>query len=74
MFPDVQNFIGRVYKDKHIGSVTDLAGIFLEEAKVAVVPGAAFGDERCFRLSYAVSMENIKEGLDRIQQVLSRIT
>ena len=74
MFPNVQSFIGYTYKDKHIGSATDLAGIFLEEAKVAVVAGAAFGDDRCFRLSYAVSMENIKEGLDRIQQVLSQVT
>lgn len=74
LFPDVQKFIGLVYKDKYIHCATDLAGIFLEEAKVAVVAGAAFGDDRCLRLSYAISMENIKEGLDRVEQVLSQVT
>ncbi|MGN0891286.1 MAG: pyridoxal phosphate-dependent aminotransferase, partial [Candidatus Spyradenecus sp.] len=37
----------------------------LEEEHVAVVPGIAFGNDRCVRLSYACSMENIEEGLAR---------
>jgi aspartate aminotransferase len=37
---------------------------------VAVVPGAAFGDDNCIRISYATSMENIKKGIERIGKVL----
>ena len=42
----------------------------LEEAKVAVVPGAAFGDDACCRLSFAVGMEQIEKGLDRLEAFL----
>ncbi|MCX6647758.1 MAG: aspartate aminotransferase, partial [bacterium] len=40
------------------------------EAKVAVVPGIAFGSDSHFRLSYATSMANIDKGLDRIAEAL----
>ncbi|MFC1732654.1 aminotransferase class I/II-fold pyridoxal phosphate-dependent enzyme [candidate division KSB1 bacterium] len=40
----------------------------LDDKMVAVVPGIAFGADKNVRLSYAVSMENIKKGLDRIEQ------
>ncbi len=43
-----------------------LTEMLLNEAKVAVVPGSAFGSDENLRLSYAVSMDNIKEGLNRI--------
>ena len=45
-----------------------LADALLTEAKVAVVPGIAFGDDNFIRLSYATSMENIVEGLKRIEE------
>ncbi len=73
LFPSIAGIIGRAYRGKTIGSASDLAAILLTEAKVAVVPGVAFGDDRCFRLSYATSMENIKEGLDRIGEVLTSV-
>jgi len=73
LFPSIEGIIGRAYKGKTIGSASGLAAILLTEAKVAVVPGVAFGDDRCFRLSYATSMENIKEGLDRIGEVLTSV-
>ncbi|MCL6446950.1 MAG: pyridoxal phosphate-dependent aminotransferase [Armatimonadetes bacterium] len=73
LFPSIAGIIGRAYKGKTIGSASDLAAILLTEAKVAVVPGVAFGDDRCFRLSYATSLENIKEGLDRIGEVLTSV-
>jgi aspartate aminotransferase len=43
----------------------------LEEAHVAVVPGAAFGDDGCARLSFATSMEEIEKGLDRLADFLA---
>ncbi|MBE3588948.1 MAG: pyridoxal phosphate-dependent aminotransferase [Thermoanaerobacteraceae bacterium] len=73
LFPSIDGYIGRRYKDHTIKGAADLAGILLDEVKVAVVPGVAFGDDRCIRLSYATSMENIREGLDRIEQVLKEI-
>jgi len=45
----------------------------LAEAKVAVVPGIAFGDDRYIRLSYATSMENIKKGVERIREFCGRL-
>lgn len=51
-----------------INNSTDFAQILLENFQVAVVPGIAFGADNFVRLSYATSMENIKKGLDRIEQ------
>ncbi|MGD1019381.1 MAG: pyridoxal phosphate-dependent aminotransferase [Verrucomicrobiia bacterium] len=48
-------------------SSTDFASKLLDDQKVAVVPGIAFGSDAHVRLSYACSMENIQKGLDRIE-------
>ena len=56
------------------GMAGDLLRVLLEEAHVAAVPGVAFGDDACFRLSYATSTERINEGLDRIEKLLGRFT
>lgn len=66
LFPKVKAFLGKSYNGKLINSATDLATVLLEEKQVAVVPGIAFGNDEYIRLSYACSIENIKEGLDRI--------
>jgi len=50
-----------------------LAEILLEEANVAVVPGSAFGADDYLRLSYATSMENIVEGLNRIENFVHKL-
>ena len=42
----------------------------LDESGLAVVPGVAFGEDRCIRLSCAVSREKIGDGLDRLSQML----
>ncbi len=73
LFPDMSAYIGRQYKGRRIEGARDLAEILLEDARVALVPGVAFGDDRCFRLSYATSMERINEGMDRIDRLLSEI-
>ncbi len=73
LFPDMSAYIGKEYNGRKIEGAKDLAGILLEEALVAVVPGIAFGDDRCFRLSYATSMENITEGMNRIEKFLAGI-
>jgi aspartate aminotransferase len=52
---------------------TRLAQRLLEEAHVALVPGAPFGSDEHLRLSYATSMESIKKGMDRIETFLKKL-
>lgn len=67
VFPDVHRLYG--------GKITDSASLskaLLEEAGVAVVPGEAFGDDRCIRLSYATSDDILHEALVKMEKVLYR--
>lgn len=73
LFPNVKSYFGKTCKGKMINSATDLATILLEEIQVALVPGVAFGNDHCIRLSYAVSMDNIKEGMDRMTTLMEKI-
>lgn len=72
-FPDARVAITSLYKSGKITEATDMAlsEYLLEKAGVAVVPGSAFGAEGYFRISFATSMENLKEALNRIEQALS---
>ena len=45
----------------------DAAKRLLDEAKVAVIPGEPFGDDSVVRLSFATGMDNIKKGMDRLE-------
>jgi aspartate aminotransferase len=73
LFPNVKSYFGKSYKGIKVNSATDLADLLLHEAKVALVPGISFGNDNYFRLSYACSMENIKEGLHRIASLLANL-
>ncbi len=72
-FPKVSSLYGKSFNGKVIKNSYDMAGYLLEEAKVAVVPGEPFGADEHIRLSYATSMENIKKGLDRIEEALKKL-
>lgn len=63
---NIRQLFGRRHGDVVISDSTSFAQCLLESAHVAVVPGAAFLDEGFCRLSYATSMDNIREGLGRI--------
>lgn len=65
LFPDVSGCLR-----EGIASATELCTKLLEEANVAVVPGEAFGDSRCIRLSYAVADDVLEDALARISRVL----
>ncbi|MEA2021311.1 MAG: pyridoxal phosphate-dependent aminotransferase [Candidatus Caldatribacteriota bacterium] len=71
-FPDISNILERgiQYQDRAIKTSFDLSDFILKEAEVAVVPGIAFEAEGYLRLSYATSLEDIKEGLNRIEKLL----
>lgn len=73
VFPNVSSFFGKYFNNKPVNSSFDLSSLLLEEVNVAAVPGGAFGDDRYIRLSYATSMDNIKKGLDRIENALLNI-
>jgi aspartate aminotransferase len=64
-FPDVSGF----YRGKLANSF-DFCAELLEKAYVAVVPGAAFGDDRFIRISYATSLDKIEEGMNRMEKFL----
>lgn len=67
----IKGLIGKEFYGKIINNSNDFANLFLEKAKVAVVPGNGFGADEYVRWSYATSMENIKEGLVRLKKLLN---
>jgi aspartate aminotransferase len=69
-FPDVSGLFGRTIRGRALRCSLDFVNLCLDEAKVALVPGEAFGSARHARLSYATSMEQIDQGLDRIGELL----
>jgi aspartate aminotransferase len=71
VFPDISNYFGKTLRGNVIESASDFSLLLLEEAGVATVTGAAFGDPNCIRISYAASEDNIKEAMRRIKKVLS---
>ena len=73
VFPNFSSYYGKSYRGKKISNSTNLADFFLDVAKVAVVPGVEFGADPFERLSFATSMENIREGLDRIEEALKQL-
>jgi aspartate aminotransferase len=72
VFPNVSKILEKdvKYNGKRIINSFDLADFILKEAEVALIPGSAFEAEGYLRLSYATSMEDVKEGLDRIENIL----
>jgi aspartate aminotransferase len=70
VFPSVKKLLGKVYGDQMVTTSDELSNYLLEKAHVAVVAGEGFGAPGYVRLSYATSMEVIKEGLDRLEQAL----
>ena len=72
-FPNTAKIYGAKFGDRKINSSTDLALYFLEEAKVALVHGEAFGDDNYVRISYATSMDAITKGLDRMKRALQNL-
>jgi aspartate aminotransferase len=70
VFPHVASFYGKRFGGKVIENSSDLAAYLLEEANIALVPGADFGHDDHLRLSYATSMELIEKGVERIRKAL----
>lgn len=65
--------IGVAFGKGGIQTAMDFSEKLLEQAKVAVVPGEAFGTDKHIRISYAASMEDLQRGLDRIETFLKEL-
>jgi len=70
VFPSVAALMGTTIAGRRIDTTMELADLLLEEAKVAIVPGEAFGAPGAFRLSYALADADLLEGIDRIARLL----
>lgn len=68
---NISKLIGKTINGKSINNSIDFADYLLDDAKVAVVPGIGFGNDNYIRLSYATSLDNIKEGLNRIEKAIA---
>ena len=74
VFPDVSLLLGRSYRNTTISTSSDLAAYLLDEAGVAVIPGADFGHDRHIRISYATSLNKIEEGMERIKIAVMKLS
>lgn len=73
IFCNFKHYLNSVVGDYKINSSVDLANFLLDEAHIAAVPGESFGLPGYIRFSYATSMDNIAEGMDRLKAALSDI-
>jgi aspartate aminotransferase len=74
VFPRVSAYYGKQFEGKVIDGSLALADYLLDTAKVAIVPGVAFGADDYIRLSYATDDDSINEGLDRIENALKKLS
>jgi aspartate aminotransferase len=73
VFPNFSHYYGKKAGTREITSSLDMADYLMEAAHVAVVPGSAFGEDRCVRFSYALSMEEIEKGFNSVAAALKNL-
>ncbi len=73
LMPDVSFYFGKKADGRTIENSSDFCDYILQEAKVAIVPGSAFGMPKTVRIAYTESMERIQEGLERLEKALGRL-
>ncbi len=71
VYPSVKSVLGKEIRGKRPQTSAELAALILDEAEVAAVPGEAFGPSGYLRFSYALSDEDIVEGITRVQKLLA---
>jgi aspartate aminotransferase len=72
-FPNISAYLERSYGGNKIRTSADLALFLVNEAKVVLIPGSAFGSDNHLRISYATSMERLEEGLLRMESALKKL-
>ncbi len=73
LFPNISSYFGKSTDVMKISNSFDFAMYLLYEAKIAVVPGSAFGAEGFIRCSYATSQQNLEEAIDRLKIALAHL-
>lgn len=73
-FPDISSFFGTSTGNHTINTADDMSMYLLHEANVSTVTGTAFGDNNCIRLSFATSMNNLREAMERIGKALELLS
>jgi len=73
MFPKVSAYYGKSFQGKPVRNSNDLTAYLLNEARVTVVPGEAFGNDEHLRLSYTLSVEKIEAGSKRIGEAFTQL-
>lgn len=72
VFVDVSKLYGKTFEGKTINGSLSFADAALKRG-VALIPGVAFGEDNCIRLSYAICKEDIKEGLTRLKGFIKEL-
>ncbi len=72
-FPNVAAYYGSTYQGTQINNSSDIALYLLNEAKVLLIPGVAFGSDDHLRISYSSSMERLEEGMQRMENALGNL-
>ncbi len=70
-FPNISGLFGRSIAGETVNDSDGLVNLLIEKARVAFVPGKSFGSDDHLRISYATSMDNIKEGMARLEALLA---
>jgi aspartate aminotransferase len=73
VYPEVSALFGKSFNGYIINNATDLSLYLLDEAHVALVPGAAFGDDKYIRFSYATSEDKLTEALKRMKVAVEKL-
>ena len=73
VFPNISDLLKKKSDDGVIGDSVRFCSYILDEARVALVPGKAFGCDNFVRLSYATDMQSIREGIERIKLAVSKL-
>ncbi len=73
LFPDISDLYGKRFNGKEITSSIDFSNLLIDKAKVASVPGIGFGDDNFIRFSFAASMEDLKDAVDSITNIVSQL-
>lgn len=73
VYPEVSALFGKTYENHTINNATDLSFFLLDVAHVALVPGAAFGDDKYIRFSYATSEDKLTEALKRMKTAIEKL-
>jgi aspartate aminotransferase len=74
LFPDVSSYFGKSFGGQKINNGTDLSLFLLDQAHVAIVPGAAFGNDDYIRISFATSDDKLVEAVKRMKEALAKLS